>query len=159
MPDLMRLLQSISVPLDSGNEHFLASHMEITTVDVGNPSHNIIPGKAFARFNIRFNDQWSAQALRQWLKERLDEVELTPGVSWELDYWSKSSEAFLTTPGEFLALLRDTIEAETGRKAKLSTAGGTSDARFVIKHCPVGRVRARRAQPAPDRRACSNQRA
>lgn len=118
--------------LDQGNEFFPPSNLEVTTIDVGNPSVNVIPERAVARFNIRFNDMHHSNELKQWIKavcERVhDKVELKFRVS---------GEAFLTPPGELSAIVCDSIQEVTGITPVLSTTGGTSDARVIKDFCPV----------------------
>jgi succinyl-diaminopimelate desuccinylase len=133
---LMRLIAALkSTPLDAGNAHFDASNLEITSVDVGNPSRNVIPATARAEMNIRFNDIWTAQTLEAELRRRLAAVNDAP--DYTLTYLPTNAEAFLTAPGAFVDRVVGAIEAETGRKPVLSTSGGTSDARFICHHCPV----------------------
>ncbi len=136
IPTLINLLGAINHQLDHGSAHFPESHMEITTIDVGNPAHNIIPGQSLAQFNIRFNDQWTAISLEDHLRAQLEAVEIGQNISWHLDI-SSNAEAFLTEPGSFVQLLTDVISSELGCDAKLTTSGGTSDARFVVQYCPV----------------------
>ncbi|WBL33610.1 succinyl-diaminopimelate desuccinylase [Sinirhodobacter sp. HNIBRBA609] len=123
-------------PLDSGTEHFDASTLQITTIDCGNPANNVIPAKARATVNIRFNDSHSGASLTQWGEglARLVEAETGVGLSIRTEI---SGESFLTPPGPFVELVARAVEAETGLKPELSTSGGTSDARFVKDHCPV----------------------
>lgn len=133
IPRLLRLLQALgNSSLDGGSEHFDPSHLEITTVDVGNPASNVIPAEATAAFNVRFNDQYTARSLERWLRARLDEA----GGRYELEV-SASGEAFVTLPGPLTELLETVIERELGVVPELSTSGGTSDARFIKEVCPV----------------------
>jgi len=130
IPRLIELLGKITrKPLDSGNEHFPPSNVEITTIDVGNPTTNVIPAVATARFNIRFNDYHTGASIQQWLTGRVAGV---ADIAFQL-----SGEAFLTEPGPFVDLVREAIATETGKTPELSTSGGTSDARFIAKYCPV----------------------
>lgn len=119
-------------PLDHGTEHFDPSSLQVTTVDVGNPTTNLIPARASAGFNIRFNDRHTGAGLIEWLKSRLDRF----GVRYELQA-NVSGESFLTPPGPLSAALEEAVESVTGRKPAMSTTGGTSDARFIKDHCPV----------------------
>ncbi|PKP69190.1 MAG: succinyl-diaminopimelate desuccinylase [Alphaproteobacteria bacterium HGW-Alphaproteobacteria-4] len=123
-------------PLDTGTEHFDASTLQITTIDCGNTASNVIPARASATVNIRFNDRHSGASLSGWLANEAAQVEAETGVkiSLRLDI---SGESFLTPPGAFVALVARSVEAETGLAPTLSTSGGTSDARFVKDHCPV----------------------
>ena len=133
IPKLVRLLAALDAErLDDGTPHFQPSNLEITTVDVGNPTTNVIPATATAGFNVRFNDRHTGAALTERLRRRLDGER----VPYRLDV-SVSGEAFLTPPGALSALLGRACRAVLGREPELSTTGGTSDARFIRSHCPV----------------------
>ncbi len=119
-------------PLDEATEHFQATTLQVSTIDIGNPASNVIPGQARAVFNIRFNDRWSGASLDAWLRDRLAKH----GGRWTLDI-RVSGESFLTPPSALAELIADAAEAETGRRPELSTSGGTSDARFICRVCPV----------------------
>jgi len=137
LPKLCRFLDRIaSTPLDSGNEHFDPSTLAITTIDVGNPAGNVIPNRATAKFNIRFNTEHSAESLRTWVDEQIAAVTAELGGTFKVQS-SEAADAFITEPGSFVGLVLDAIERETGLTARLSTSGGTSDARFVKDYCPV----------------------
>jgi len=118
--------------LDNGSEHFQPSTLQVSTIDIGNPASNVIPGTARAVFNIRFNDRWTSAKLERWLYEQLDAV----GGGYTLDL-SVSGESFLVRPGQLTDRLSEAIRRVTGRTPELSTTGGTSDARFIQAHCPV----------------------
>jgi len=134
---MVKLLARLEAePLDRGTPHFDPSTLAITTIDCGNPAGNVIPAKARARINIRFNDTHSGDTLSAWLRSEAEAVAEAAGVDIALKI-SVSGEAFLTPPGEFSALVAKAVQAETGRKPVASTSGGTSDARFVKEHCPV----------------------
>jgi succinyl-diaminopimelate desuccinylase len=137
IPGLIRLAGALlAEPLDAGTAHFDASNLEFTTVDVGNPATNVIPARARAVFNIRFNDLWSPETLEAELRRRLDAA-AGNAVRYRLDLQPTNSPAFLTQPDAFVDLVRGAVEAETGLTAALSTTGGTSDARFIKEACPV----------------------
>ncbi|MFI4947276.1 MAG: succinyl-diaminopimelate desuccinylase [Alphaproteobacteria bacterium] len=130
---LVALLQAlVESPLDPGTEHFQASSLQVTTIDIGNPATNVVPGQARATFNIRFNDRWTSQALKSWVADKLAAV----GGNYQLA-WEVSGESFLVPPGPVSDCLGAAIGAVTGRVPELSTTGGTSDARFIHAHCPV----------------------
>lgn len=131
-------------PFDGGTESFQASNLEVTTVDVGNPATNVIPAKATASFNIRFNDTWTADTLRAEIIRRLDDAAtegaLRPGrdaVRYDIVWADRPSHVFLTRNNALIASLSSAIESVTGKAPKLSTTGGTSDARFIKDYCPV----------------------
>ena len=119
-------------PLDGGTAHFQPSGLQVTTIDIGNPATNVIPGTARATFNIRFNDLWTSGKLKEWVGERLAAV----GGEYQLG-WEVSGESFLVPPGQVSDCLAGAIGAVTGRTPELSTTGGTSDARFIQAYCPV----------------------
>ena len=134
---LVRLLDRLaSEPLDHGTAHFDASTLAVTTIDCGNPATNVIPARATATVNIRFNDAHSSASLTERLRAAAAEVEAATGVEIGMEL-QVSGESFLTPPGDFVALVAGAVEAETGLRPELSTSGGTSDARFVKDHCPV----------------------
>ena len=137
IPGLLRLASAlIAEPLDGGTAHFDASNLEFTTIDVGNPATNVIPASAKAVFNVRFNDDWTAETLGAEIRTRL-EAAAGNAVRFSLDLQPSNSPAFLTRPDAFVDLVADAIQAETGRRPALSTTGGTSDARFIKDACPV----------------------
>ena len=130
---LMAMLTAITAdPIDDGTEHFQPTTLQISTVDVGNPATNVIPAKATAVFNIRYNDSQTSKTLERWLRESFDGV----GGDYELDI-HVSGESFFTPPGPLSDVLVGAIRKVTGREPELSTSGGTSDARFIKDHCPV----------------------
>ena len=130
---LARAVAAITaVPLDAGSEWFEPSTLQVTSIDVGNAATNVIPAEARAMLNIRFNDRHDGASLAAWLRaafaahaERSD-VEV-----------AVSGEAFLTQPGEMVERLRGAVAAATGIEPRLDTGGGTSDARFIARYCPV----------------------
>ncbi len=133
---ILRLLTALrGTPLDAGTPHFDASNLEITTIDVGNPATNVIPGEARATFNIRFNDLWSPDTLEAEIRRRVASV--ADGARYDLAFDPTNAVAFLTAPGPFVDLVTEAVAVETGRRPALSTTGGTSDARFIKAFCPV----------------------
>ncbi|MGL5012210.1 MAG: succinyl-diaminopimelate desuccinylase, partial [Paracoccaceae bacterium] len=134
---LVHLLDTLAnAPLDQGTDHFDPSTLAITTIDCGNPATNVIPARATATVNIRFNDAHSGASLTQWLQDHAAAVQAETGVAIDLNI-KISGESFLTPPGPLSALIARAVHAETGRTPAPSTTGGTSDARFVKDHCPV----------------------
>jgi succinyl-diaminopimelate desuccinylase len=136
---LARILVAItSEPLDEGSEHFQPTTLQVSTVDVGNPASNVIPGEARATFNVRFSDKHTSESVIAWLNERCAAA-MADGdgdASYELDV-RVSGESFLTPPGRLAELVRDAVGEVTGTAPEFSTTGGTSDARFIKDHCPV----------------------
>jgi succinyl-diaminopimelate desuccinylase len=134
---MLRLLDGLlREPLDKGTPHFDASNLEVTTVDVGNPTANVIPAEARATFNVRFNDRWTPQSLEAELRRRLHEA-AGNDVRYEASFEPTNALAFLTEPDGFVAQVANAVEAETGLRPAFSTTGGTSDARFIKNYCPV----------------------
>ncbi|MCH2547023.1 MAG: succinyl-diaminopimelate desuccinylase [Alphaproteobacteria bacterium] len=120
--------------LDVGTEFFPPSNLEVTTVDVGNSSVNVIPEQAMARFNIRFNDLHHSDDLKKWIDLLCHKICGKDGYRLK---FRVSGEAFLTPPGELSALVVNAIKRVTGIEPVLSTTGGTSDARVIKDYCPV----------------------
>ena len=133
---LMSLMAALQAPLDEGSEHFSPSHLEFTSVDVGNATVNLIPGEARARFNLRYNDRHSQIALKT-LIERRAKAAGGGRVHYAFEWQPSNAEVFVTKPGPFTELAVAAIAEVTGRQPKLSTSGGTSDARFIKDYCPV----------------------
>ncbi|WP_304168239.1 succinyl-diaminopimelate desuccinylase [Phenylobacterium aquaticum] len=137
VPVLIRLLAALQARvLDEGYTDFQPSNLEVTTIDVGNPTTNLIPATARARLNIRFNPAHRGQDLAAWIQAEADKaaegfpgaITLAPAIS---------GEAFLTEQGPFTALVSDAVKDVAGAAPDLSTTGGTSDARFIRALCPV----------------------
>ncbi|MDF1585667.1 succinyl-diaminopimelate desuccinylase [Marinimicrococcus flavescens] len=130
---VVAMLQALlAEPLDGGSELFEPSNLQVTSIDIGNPAGNVVPERAVATFNIRYNDRHDAASLERWLRERLDKA----GGRYELEVRS-SGDAFFTRPGPLSDMLGQAVEEVTGRRPELSTSGGTSDARFIKRYCPV----------------------
>jgi succinyl-diaminopimelate desuccinylase len=126
------LAELIGSRLDEGSDAFEPSSLQLTSIDVGNPASNVIPQSAAARLNIRFNDRHTGAALRDWLdavlRRHADRFDLAVDIS---------GEAFITAPGAFTETLRRVVHEVTRRTPVLDTGGGTSDARFIARYCPV----------------------
>ncbi len=134
---MVRLMDILaSDELDQGTDHFDGSTLAVVTVDTGNPATNVIPASCTGAVNIRFNDHHSGASLTKWLEGHADDIREKFGVQVEMDI-KISGESFITPPGALSDLVSKAVAAETGVTPKLSTTGGTSDARFVKSHCPV----------------------
>jgi succinyl-diaminopimelate desuccinylase len=130
---ILPLLHALTdTPLDAGHPHFPGSSLQLTSVDVGNTTTNLIPAKVEARFNVRFNANFDGAALEKELKRRLDAV----GRPYELSV-SVSGESFVTEPGQLTEIVAKAVQTVSGSRPEFSTSGGTSDARFIKDHCPV----------------------
>src|SRR5208283_2764133 len=122
----------IAAPLDAGTDRFEPSTLQVTSIDVGNRAANVIPASARAALNIRFNDAHSGASLiarvRGTLSRYAERFDLEASIS---------GEPFVTKSGPLVDILRQAIRNATGVDPKLDTGGGTSDARFIAKYCPV----------------------
>ena len=133
IPRLVAALAEIdAITLDQGSDWFQPSNIEVTDLTVGNPATNVIPAKAAARLSIRFNDLQRGDDLAARIgaivQRHAPDARVTAKVS---------GEAFLTQPGPLSTLVSDAVQARLGIRPELSTTGGTSDARFLVKLCPV----------------------
>ena len=134
---MVKLLDILaSHQLDTGTEHFDPSTLAITSVDTGNKASNVIPASTTATINIRFNDSHSGSSLVSWLEEEIDKVSAEQGIQFKTDF-KITGESFITPPGELSELISEAVKKELGVQPKLSTTGGTSDARFIKNICPV----------------------
>jgi len=137
VPDIAALIVALdSEPLDHGSAQFQPSNLEFTSVDVGNAASNVIPAQARAKFNIRFNDRHTHESLRALIEARLAKAagnRIKARIAWE----PSNADVFVIKPGAFTDLVVAAIEDVTGRKPDLNTGGGTSDARFIARYCPV----------------------
>jgi len=147
VPGLLALLEALlDPPFDKGTADFPPTNLEITTIDIGNSAVNVIPARATAAFNVRFNDTWSVETLQAEIHNRLDRAAAESRlrrhgreepVAFEIEWRDRPSHVFLTRDEKLIAALSSSIEAVTGMRPKLSTTGGTSDARFIKDYCPV----------------------
>jgi succinyl-diaminopimelate desuccinylase len=133
---LVTLIAALQAPLDDGSAQFAPSNLEFTSIDVGNPTVNLIPGEARARFNIRYNDRHSQAALKALLDQRA-RAAAAGRVHYAFEWQPSNADVFVTKPSPFTDLAAAAIAEVTGRQPKLSTTGGTSDARFIKDYCPV----------------------
>ena len=143
---LLPLVESLIYPgIDGGTEEFQPSNLEITSIDTGNPTPNVIPSAASAAFNVRFNDLWTPETVKAEIENRLERAskhkKLRPGktgeVEFSLEWRDRASPVFLTRDDLLTGTLASSVEMVTGLRPELSTSGGTSDARFIKDYCPV----------------------
>ncbi len=125
-----------SLKLDDGSEFFEPSSLNISTIDTNNEALNVIPENSYANFNVRFNDQHSCSSLTKKIDSLVSKHNEESNATLEIKY-KCSGESFLTEPGQLSALLTTSIKETAGIDCKLSTGGGTSDARFIRDYCPV----------------------
>ncbi|MGP9814446.1 succinyl-diaminopimelate desuccinylase [Rhodopseudomonas sp. NSM] len=137
IPDIAALITALNdEPLDQGSAQFQPSNLAFTSVDVGNPATNVIPAQARAKFNIRFNDHHTQESLRALVEQRLAAA-CGNRIRARIEWLPSNADVFVTKPGGFTDLVSASIANITGRTPELNTGGGTSDARFIAKYCPV----------------------
>ena len=130
---LLKMLEPLlKVYLDDGTKEFQPSSVMITSIDVNNDASNVIPGEVKARFNIRFNTLHSIASLTDMLKKQFDAIT----TKYELEYFC-NAEPFLTSDELLKSTLQKAIQEVVKLNPQNSTSGGTSDARFITKICPV----------------------
>lgn len=137
MPRLAKVLDRLcNDALDQGTNIFQPSNLEVTSVDVGNEAHNMLPSNIKVKFGIRYNNLHNFDSLETLLKQKFDAIHDELGGHYEVSYF-RSGEAFYTENDILVGLLSDAVEKFCDKKPKLSTGGGTSDARFIKNHCPT----------------------
>jgi succinyl-diaminopimelate desuccinylase len=134
---LVTLMSALmAAPLDHGSAQFDASNLEFTSIDIGNAVVNLIPGEARGRFNIRFNDCHSQTSLKMLIEKHAADAAVGR-IRWHIEWEPSNADSFVTKPGPFVDLVSAAIKDVTAKEPKLSTTGGTSDARFIKDYCPV----------------------
>jgi succinyl-diaminopimelate desuccinylase len=136
MPVLARVVTALDTEIDAGTDHFPASNLEVTSIDVGNAVSNVIPAAGTIRFNIRYNDLWTPQTLADWVRRRIATVD-AQGAVVSFTVAGTPSRSFLSPLSDDVETLSAAIGDVTGRKPAFSTGGGTSDARFIAQYGPV----------------------
>ena len=133
---LIKILKKIKeLKLDKGTKNFQPSNLEVIKININNNADNVIPGTAEAVFNIRFNDRHSSTSLKRKLNNVFRSLSKSNKCRFKIKY-ETSGEAFLTKPNKTTYMIQNTIKKITGIKPKLSTSGGTSDARFMKNIAP-----------------------
>ena len=122
--------------LDDGAPGFDPSNLEVTTIDVGNTAHNVIPQRAVAKLNIRFNTNHTGEQLFAWIKETAEAAAGRHGARVSLQIASQSVP-FYTAPGAFTDLVSEAVRESFGFAPVLASTGGTSDARYIKDYCSV----------------------
>ena len=120
---------------DKGTKDFQPTNLEITKINIDNNADNVIPGSAEATFNIRFNNKHSSSSIKNKLNKIFKKISKKNKSNYKIDY-KVSGEAFLTKPNNTTFMIQNIIKKVTKIKPKLSTTGGTSDARFIRKISP-----------------------
>ena len=137
VPALVAMLAPVnSAELDGGNDYFDPSVAQIVDLQIPEPASNVIPNRAFGQFNIRFNTEHSQDSLMGWLNEHFTRISDDMNVQFDIE-WLCNAHPFVTQPDSHTEGLQAAIQKVTGRTAQLSTSGGTSDARFICRLCPV----------------------
>ena len=133
---LVQILKELKeIKFDNGSKDFQPTNLEITKINIDNFADNVIPGSANAKFNIRFNNKHSSNSIKKKIDKIIKKITKKNKSKFNIDY-SVSGEAFLTKPNDTTYMIRDEIKKITKIKPKLSTTGGTSDARFIRKIAP-----------------------
>ena len=133
---MIKILNKIKeIKLDRGTKNFQPSNLEITKINIDNHADNVIPGSAEAVFNIRFNNKHSSTSLKKKLNAVFNSITKKSKCKFNIKY-EVSGEAFLTKPNKTTYMIQNIIKKITRIKPKLSTTGGTSDARFIRKIAP-----------------------
>ena len=133
---LVQILKELKeIKFDKGNKDFQPTNLEITKIKIDNSADNVIPGLAYASFNIRFNNKHSSNTLKSKINKIIKQICNKNKSKYKIEY-SVSGEAFLTKPNKTTFMIQNTIKRITKIKPKLSTTGGTSDARFIRKIAP-----------------------
>ncbi|MCB1503524.1 MAG: succinyl-diaminopimelate desuccinylase [Hyphomicrobiaceae bacterium] len=137
VPKLARIIDRLSTTvLDGGTANFEPSRLVVTIISVPNTATNVIPGRAEAHFNVRYNDAWTRPRLETHLKGICETAAAETAAQFDLSYFG-TGDVFLTKPGPLVETMVAAVAGETGRRPALTTGGGTSDARFIKDHCPV----------------------
>ena len=133
---LIQILKELKeIKFDNGTKDFQPTNLEITKINIDNFADNVIPGSANAKFNIRFNNKHSSNSIKTKIDKVIKRISKKNKSKFNIDY-SISGEAFLTKPNDTTYMIQDEIKKITKIKPKLSTTGGTSDARFIRKIAP-----------------------
>jgi len=135
-PVITKILNQIkNIKLDKGTKNFQPSNLEVVKINIKNTADNVIPAEATATFNIRFNNKHSSATLKRKLNKVFSNICKRSRCSFKISYMV-SGEAFLTTPNKTTYMIQNIVKKITKIKPKLSTSGGTSDARFIRKISP-----------------------
>ena len=133
---LVQILKELKgIKFDKGTKDFQPTNLEITKINIDNSADNVIPGLACASFNIRLNNKHSSNTLKSKINKIVKKISNKNKSKYKIEY-NVSGEAFLTSPNETTYMIQNTIKKITKIKPRLSTTGGTSDARFIRKISP-----------------------
>ena len=133
---IVQILKELKeIKFDTGTKDFQPTNLEITKINIDNSADNVIPGLANATFNVRFNNKHSSISIKKKINNIIKKIVKNNKSKYKVNY-NISGEAFLTKPNNITFMIRDIIKKVTKIKPKLSTTGGTSDARFIKKIAP-----------------------
>ena len=125
------LAELTAIEWDKGNAYFQPTGWQVSNIHAGTGANNVIPGEVVVDFNFRFSTESTAEGLMQGLEAVLKKHQLEYTIKWTL-----GGLPFITTPGDLLAVVQQSIGEVTGIQTELSTTDGTSDARFIAQICP-----------------------
>ena len=133
---IVEILKNLKqLKLDNGSKNFQPSNLEITKINIDNSADNVIPRDAYATFNIRFNDRYSSDKLKKKINSYARKICKKYKCKFQIEYMV-SGESFITKPNKITFMIKNIIKKNTKVNPKLSTSGGTSDARFIRKISP-----------------------
>jgi len=121
--------------LDKGNKNFQPSNLEFTAINVDNKAHNVIPSRANAQFNVRYNNFHTAKSLKKKISLIIKTISKKNKCNFKVEYIA-NGDSFLTKPEKTIFMAKEIIKKITKITPKFSTTGGTSDARFIRKISP-----------------------
>jgi len=121
--------------LDKGNKNFQPSNLEFTSINVDNKATNVIPARAKAQFNIRFNNIHTSSSLKKKINSIVKSLSKKNKCKFKIDF-HVNGESFLTKPNKTIYMAKNIIKKITKITPVFSTTGGTSDARFIRKISP-----------------------
>ena len=124
-----------NIKFDKGTKNFQPTNLEITKINIDNKADNVIPRVANATFNIRFNNKHSSGSIKKRINKILSKISTKNKSKFKIDY-RVSGEAFLTKQNATTNMIQNVVKKITKIKPKLSTTGGTSDARFLKNISP-----------------------
>ena len=121
--------------LDNGNKNFQPSNLEFTSINVDNKAHNVIPSRAYAQFNIRYNNLHNSSSLKKKINSVVKNISKKNKCKFRVTF-TVNGDSFLTEPNKTIYMAKNIIKKITKVTPKFSTTGGTSDARFIKKIAP-----------------------
>ncbi|MEO0729125.1 MAG: succinyl-diaminopimelate desuccinylase, partial [Pseudomonadota bacterium] len=137
VPKLAAIVDRLSREhFDDGAPSFAPTNLEVCVIGSDSTTTNVIPGSAFAAFNIRYNTNWRRPTIEAHVRELCTAAAADANADISLRF-SGTGDVFLTEAGPLVDTLKAAISTVTGRTPELTTAGGTSDARFIQAYCPV----------------------